>query len=213
MRKTRVHASATALLSSLLLLSGAASVHAQVMSKWGHPVFSFGWTPYDVTDPGMGNYPGSPGFIPGYGYYPGPGPGTYPWIDGPGTPFDRRKLLRHLPPLLPDGSPPILPGQEESLAPDAALVIVKLPADAELWIDDTKTTQAGSYRQFVTPPLPGDRNLTYTLRVRWLIKDVELTRIEKAQISPGGKVTINFLTTDSWTGRRITTLPVPRKAP
>ena len=213
MCKRRSYANGIAFLSPLLLLWATASVHAQVMSKWGHPVFSFGWTPYDVTDPGMGNYPGSPGFIPGYGYYPGPGPGTYPWMDGPGTPFDRRKFLRHLPPSPPDGFPPTLPGQEEPLALAAALVIVKLPADAELWIDETKTTQGGSYRQFVTPPLPGDRRLSYTLRVRWLIKDVELTRVEEVQVSPGGKVTVNFLTTDSWTGRRTATLPMPREPP
>ena len=180
------------------------------MSKWGHPVFSFGWTPYDVIDQGMGHYPGSPGFIPGYGYYPGPGPGTYPWMDGPGTPFDRRKLLPHFP---PDGTTATPLGQEAALPPDSALLIVKLPAEAELWIDDTKTAQAGSYRQFLTPPLPSDRSLSYTLRARWLIKDMELTRVEKAQVSPGGKVTINFLTTDSWTGRRIGTLPAPRKVP
>jgi uncharacterized protein (TIGR03000 family) len=210
MRKIGSPASAIALLSSLVLLWSTEPVRAQVMSKWGHPVFSFGWTPYDVIDQGMGHYPGSPGFIPGYGYYPGPGPGTYPWIDGPGTPFDRRKLLPHFP---PDGAIAPPPGQQETLPPDAALLIVKLPAEAELWIDDTKTAQAGSYRQFVTPPLPSDRSLSYTIRARWLVKDVELTRVEKAQVSPGGKVTINFLTTDSWTGRRIATLPAPRKVP
>ena len=90
MRKVGPPASAIALLSFVILLLATGPVRAQVMSKWGHPVFSFGWTPYDVIDQGMGHYPGSPGFIPGYGYYPGPGPGTYPRIDGPGTPFDRR---------------------------------------------------------------------------------------------------------------------------
>src|SRR5260370_2228521 len=133
MRKIGPRASAIALLSSLVLLWGTEPVRAQVMSKWGHPVFSFGWTPYDVIDQGMGHYPGSPGFIPGYGYYPGPGPGTYPWIDGPGTPFDRRKLL---PPFPPDGTIPTPPGQVEAVPPDAALAAVNLPAEHVLCTDD-----------------------------------------------------------------------------
>src|SRR5207244_7814939 len=123
MCKRRSYANGIAFLSPLLLLWATASVHAQVMSKWGHPVFSFGWTPYDVTDPGMGNYPGSPGFIPGYGYYPGPGPGTYPWMDAPGTPFDRRKIW---PPYLaspPYGTGWTSPVEEGQPPPGAALII------------------------------------------------------------------------------------------
>jgi uncharacterized protein (TIGR03000 family) len=198
----------------LLVLAWAdLPARAQIMSKWGHPVISFGWTPYDVIDPGMGNYPGSPGFIPGYGYYPGPGPGTYPWMDGPGTPFDRRKIG---PPYLaspPYGAGWTSPVEEGQLPPGAALIIVQVPAEAELWFDEAKTSQGGSYRQFVTPPLPSDRNLTYTIRARWRIQDVELTRVEKVPVLPGGKRTVNFLTVDSWTGRRVEMLPTPRPQP
>ena len=77
---------------------------SRVMSIWGHPAVTFGWTPYDVIDQGMGNYAGSPGFIPGYGNYPGIWPSAYPWMDGPDTPFDRRKITP--PPLEPDPAPP-----------------------------------------------------------------------------------------------------------
>jgi uncharacterized protein (TIGR03000 family) len=153
----------------------------------------------------MGNYPGGPGHIPGYGYYPGNVPGqVYPWMDGPGTPFDRRKLSR---PLFP------LAAENEAAPPDAALIIVKLPAEAALWFDESKTTQEGSYRRFVTPPLPAGKDHVYTLRVRWSIKDVELTRTETVQVMAGGQFTVNFLTVDSWTGVRPETLPLPRKQP
>src|ERR1700730_523542 len=111
----------------LTVFAFAGSARAQVMSIWGHPVISFGWTPYDVSDPGMGNYPGSPGFIPGYGYYPGSGPGTYPWMDGPGTPFDRRKLLPALPFTPPGDTGLLVPLENEAPPPGAALIIVKVP--------------------------------------------------------------------------------------
>jgi uncharacterized protein (TIGR03000 family) len=171
---------------------------SRVMSIWGHPAVTFGWTPYDVIDQGMGNYPGSPGFIPGYGNYPGIWPSAYPWMDGPGTPFDRRKIA---PPLVEPAPAP----------PDAAVLIVKIPAEAELWINDLKMSAPGSYRQFQTPSLPEER--TYTLRALWRIKDGKLTRVEKVQVQPGARLTVNFLTTDSWTGQRVETLPPPRKAP
>jgi uncharacterized protein (TIGR03000 family) len=173
---------------------------SRAMSIWRHPVVTFGWTPYDVYDQGMGNVAGSPGFIPGYGYYPGIWPSRYPWMDGPGTPFDRRKI-----------APPVV--EETPTPPDAALLIVKIPAEAELWIDDVKTSQGGSYREFRTPTLPADGASTYTLRAVWRIKDAELTRVEKVQVQPGKRQIINFLTTDSWTGQRIESLPPPRKVP
>ncbi|HMF13523.1 MAG TPA: hypothetical protein VKE94_14490, partial [Gemmataceae bacterium] len=82
------------LLAAAVVVSASTPAQAQVLSKWGHPVITLGWTPYDSVNTGLGNYPGGPGHIPGYGYYPGNVPGQiYPWMDGPGTPFDRRKLL------------------------------------------------------------------------------------------------------------------------
>jgi uncharacterized protein (TIGR03000 family) len=182
----------------LLPLGAAAPVHAQLMSKWGHPVFTLGATPYDSINAGHGNYPGGPGFIPGYGYYPGFTGDRYPWMDGPGTPFDRRRIS----PPLPVGGPAESSSIEQPPR-GAALLIVKIPAEAELWIDDVRTSQAGSYRTFTTPPLAVGRSLFYTLRVRWLLKDVELNRVETVKVEPDATPTVNFLTTDSWTGRRV----------
>lgn len=178
--------------SMLLVLGHTGPAQAQLLSKWGHPVITLGATPYDFSSSGHGNYPGSPGFIPGYGYYPGPGPGTYPWIDGPGVPFDRRKIM---------------PSPEPTSDPRTACLVVKIPAEAELWFDQTPTEAAGSYRVFVTPPLPLDQSSSYVLRARWLIKGYELTRTETVEVRPGGTATVNFLTVDSWTGHAIETAP------
>src|SRR5690349_5069797 len=157
MRMKKPAAPVFAALVLTALFVGAGPATAQVLSKWGHPVITFGWTPYDSMNAGHGNYIGGPGFIPGYGYYPGPGPDHYPWMDGPDTPFDRRKIAPAFPGSLPAGAGPLpLPGGEPTPRRTAVL-IVKLPAEAELWIDGSKTSQGGSYRRFVSPPLAGDR--------------------------------------------------------
>lgn len=165
---------------------------AQWISKWGHPVITLGGTPYDTSSSGHGNYPGSPGFIPGYGYYPGPGPGTYPWIDGPGVPFDRRKIAVSEP-VVPDGPPP-----------GVAWVEVKIPAEAELFLNDVPTQAEGSYRVFVTPQLTPNGPSHYELRARWLIQGHELTRTESIDVRQGSTTTVNFLTIDGWTGTKLT---------
>jgi uncharacterized protein (TIGR03000 family) len=177
------------------------------MSIWGHPVITIGWTPYDVQDPGNYNgVAGSPGFIPGYGNYPGIWPSRYPWMDGPGTPFDRRKLQQFQ-------SAPVPASEAEKPPADAALLVVKIPAEADLWINDARTTQEGSYRRFQTPSLAARSDVPYKLTVYWRIKDAQLSRTETVQVRPGEVVTINFLTVDNWSGQRVETLPTPRKAP
>src|SRR5207244_1128017 len=119
------------ILALAILIGFTGPTMGQLMSKWGHPAFTIGATPYDSVNQGHGNYPGSPGFIPGYGYYQGPG--QYPWIDGPTISFDRRQI--HAPSA----------GSGTDSRSPATRVVVKLPAEAELWFDDFKTTLRGTY--------------------------------------------------------------------
>jgi uncharacterized protein (TIGR03000 family) len=194
-----------ALLALLAMLWWQSPAEAQILGSWCRGVIIFAWTPYDWDETGLGNYFGRPPHNAGYGYYPGSIPGPHPpWMDGPGTPFDSRRT---------ESPFPQAPVEDKVFPPDAALVIVKLPAEAELLFDETRTAQDGSYRRFVTPPLETGRQQVYTLRVRWHIKDADLTRVEKVQVEPGKSVTVNFLTVDSWTGVRAETLPPPRKLP
>jgi uncharacterized protein (TIGR03000 family) len=185
------------------LFAYARFVPAQLMSKWGHPVFTVGATPYDSINQGHGNYPGGPGFIPGYGYYR---PGAYPWLDGPADSFDRRAMMA---PISRAGCGSLSSFLEGTIPANAALVIVKIPQEAELWLNDAKTLQAGSNRQFVTPPLTEDVEFSFTVRARWRIKNAELSRTEIIRLRPGAVVTVNFLTVDGWTGRLLETESAP----
>jgi uncharacterized protein (TIGR03000 family) len=119
-------------------------------------------------------------------------------MDGPGTPFDRRKLRS----AYSGSDSPATIQQEEAPPPDGALIIVKLPAEATLQLDGTKTKQTGSYRRFLASALPAGRIACYTIQAHWIVGDVELQRTEKVLVEPGQTVTVNFLSTDSWTGKR-----------
>jgi uncharacterized protein (TIGR03000 family) len=182
----RLSGAALPLLITFALFLRPAPALAQAMSKWGHPVFAIGWTPYDAVSTGHGNYPGSNGFIPGYGYYPGDFPSHYPWYDGPadhGLPGPYAHAHAHAAPAV-----------AEAVPPGAAVLRVRVPADAEVWVADHQTAQQGSFRVFLTPPLQEGRNLSYDLRARWIEngKQVEYTR--NVPVFPGDRLTIDFLT-------------------
>jgi uncharacterized protein (TIGR03000 family) len=46
-----------------------------------------------------------------------------------------------------------------------ATITMMLPADAQVWFDDTKTSQDGAYRRFVSPPLAAGHTYTYHVRI------------------------------------------------
>ena len=59
--------------------------------------------------------------------------------------------------------------------PASAVIVVSLPADAKLTIDDQATTSTSDHRVFISPGLPTGKDFTYTL---------------KAEISVNGKPTV-----------------------
>jgi uncharacterized protein (TIGR03000 family) len=169
-------------LAALFLVPGAA--HAQLMSTWGHPVISLGWTPYDAVSTGLGHYPGSNGFIPGFGYYPGDLPGHYPWYDGPSD--------HHAagPGHAPFADP--VPAVPEAVPAGAAVLRVQVPADAELWIEGQRTTQRGNVRIYVSPPLAEGHHFYYDLLALWVEGGKERAKRRKVSVFPGDRLTIDF---------------------
>jgi uncharacterized protein (TIGR03000 family) len=49
----------------------------------------------------------------------------------------------------------------------AAHLMIRVPADAELWFDGAKTQQTGTEREFASPPLEPGRTYTYKVTARW----------------------------------------------
>src|SRR5262249_57280003 len=89
---------------------------------------------------------------------------------------------------------PLAPGAVE-LPAASALLVVRLPADAELWAGDRKTFQQGDLRLLQTPPLAGDTG-TYELRVRWRVNGKEVEQSRTVQVRPGGRLLVDFLAAD-----------------
>jgi uncharacterized protein (TIGR03000 family) len=195
------------------LLSQPGLANAQVLSKWGRPVVTFGWTPYDAVSTGHGNYPGSHGFIPGYGYYPGDSPSQYPWLDGPRRPY---AYGPHgdaaFGGSIGSGTPdPVALEAVAGTVPSAALLRVRVPADADVWVEGQKTAQRGEWRLFVTPPLEEGRDLWYELRARWQDGATPVERTESVRVWPGDRRTIDFLRPAERHEREPASLPPPRK--
>jgi uncharacterized protein (TIGR03000 family) len=79
-------------------------------------------------------------------------------------------------------------------APAAALAQIDLqvPADAQVWFDGEKTTQTGSPRQFVSPPLTPGRAYTYEVRAAWKEGGREVMESRRLSVRAGDHLTASF---------------------
>jgi uncharacterized protein (TIGR03000 family) len=75
---------------------------------------------------------------------------------------------------------------------NSATMNVRVPADAEIWFEGSKTGQIGPTRTFVSPPLEPGRGFTYEVRARWTQngKDVDQTR--QVHVHAGDNVDVKF---------------------
>jgi uncharacterized protein (TIGR03000 family) len=62
----------------------------------------------------------------------------------------------------------VAPSAYAAPADNAARLQVTVPAGAEVWVDGEQTTQTGTSRTFVSPPLTPGRDFVYTVRARWM---------------------------------------------
>lgn len=69
---------------------------------------------------------------------------------------------------------------------------IRVPANATIWFDGEKTTQTGSLREFVSPPLAPGRQYAYELRARWTEDGREVTQSRRITVRAGERVSITF---------------------
>ena len=82
--------------------------------------------------------------------------------------------------------------KKTQLTPASATIVVDLPADAKLSIDNEPTTSTGSSRVFVSPALNPGREYHYTLKAE-VVKDGKPAMIEKVITVKAGQVTTETL--------------------
>jgi uncharacterized protein (TIGR03000 family) len=197
---------AAALPCLILPLAFLAPGGASAQSSGGLPPWLTIGTPRGISnrvDTGQANYPGSNGFVPGYGYYPD-------WNQNRWVPEDI--LYGHSAPD-PRGRYASSGAAVLQVAPDvppaAALLRVRLPADAELWFSGAKTTQRGDSRLFVTPEIAKGGSFLYEIHARWMLDGKQVERVKKVRVNEGDRITVDFLRAEN----EPDVLPPPRKLP
>jgi uncharacterized protein (TIGR03000 family) len=69
---------------------------------------------------------------------------------------------------------------------------VRVPGDAEIWFDDTRTIQSGTVREFVSPPVNPGWDYTYEVRARWKEAGNQVSQTRRITVHAGELVSITF---------------------
>jgi uncharacterized protein (TIGR02246 family) len=73
-------------------------------------------------------------------------------------------------------------------------LVLAVPPDAEIFFDRTATTQRGSERRFVSPPLQIGNKYDYEIRARWTENGRTVQQTRKVSVTGGEAVRVDFLT-------------------
>lgn len=82
--------------------------------------------------------------------------------------------------------------REYAVPDDAALINLRVPANAEVWLSGEKTTSTGSERAFVTPSLEAGRRFAYDIRVRWMENGKPMEKVQKVRVHPGDRLNLSI---------------------
>ncbi len=104
--------------------------------------------------------------------------------------------------------PPEYHSSNEAPSSAVAYLTVKVPADAEVWLEGARTKQSGPTRLFVSPPLRPGNQYAYAVRARWQEEGREVEQTQEVAVQPGDRLTVTFPT-----GPDLEPLPPPRRLP
>jgi uncharacterized protein (TIGR03000 family) len=92
----------------------------------------------------------------------------------------------------PEVVPPPKKTGNESLAPTRARLIVDLPSDATLYIDDHKMTATAGRRTFNTPALETGETYYYMVRAEVMKDGAPVSVTKRVIVKPGEEIVANF---------------------
>jgi uncharacterized protein (TIGR03000 family) len=88
---------------------------------------------------------------------------------------------------------PSIPTPADDQDPNAAMLEVRVPENAQLWFAGAKTSQTGAVRHFVSPSLPAGRTFTYEVRARWTdASGSSVDRTKQVEVRAGARVGVDF---------------------
>jgi uncharacterized protein (TIGR03000 family) len=141
-------------------------------------------------------YPYSYGsYWPGYGYYSTPSyysdyspVYTYPYL--PSDSYDSTPGMPYIPDTTtqPYGYNPAPTSDQNRVT-----LNVRVPtSDAQVWVEGSPTSETGTDRQFVSPPLTTGRSYTYEIRARWFESGREINQTRRVDVHAGESVMVDF---------------------
>jgi uncharacterized protein (TIGR03000 family) len=83
----------------------------------------------------------------------------------------------------------------QSAAPkgrNPAEIAMRVPDGARIWFDGEETTQTGTSRKFVSPPLDPGREYTYEVRVQWKEGEAKVERTRRLPVQAGDHIGLEF---------------------
>lgn len=72
---------------------------------------------------------------------------------------------------------------------------VRVPANAEVMVETEKTTQTGSRRSFISPPITPGRSYVYDIKAKWMENGKEVVLTRKVDVRAGQQVVVDFIGT------------------
>jgi uncharacterized protein (TIGR03000 family) len=83
-------------------------------------------------------------------------------------------------------------GKEEAKLPAPATIVVNLPAEAKLTIDDAATTSTSSTRVFASPALEPGRDYFYTLKAEVVRDGKTVTATKRITVHAGEETQVSL---------------------
>lgn len=85
-------------------------------------------------------------------------------------------------------------GPANLTAAGSASIDIRVPSDAEVWIQGTKMTQSGELRRFVSPTLSPHQMYSYDITARWVGRDGNpVVRDRRVIVKPGDREAVSFV--------------------
>ena len=85
-----------------------------------------------------------------------------------------------------------LPQRERTDMYNKAHIWLRVPADAEIWVNGVKTKQTGESRYFFSPPLTPGKKYSYQMRVLWKKDGKPVEETQRILVQAGATIRRDF---------------------
>lgn len=82
--------------------------------------------------------------------------------------------------------------EEGRMPQNAAMILVLVPANAEVWLSGEKQHQGGTQRRFMTKALDPDKDYSAEIHAKWKEDGLQVDQTRKVNLHPGDRITVDF---------------------